>query len=344
MDLAFNRGEGCYLYTTDGTRYLDLVAGIAVNSIGHSHPMWVSAMQAQVARLAHVSNLYHIPEQAELAAKIASVAPGDLKRTLFVNSGAEANEGALKVAVRYTGRGKVLSALGGFHGRTAASLGATGQEVYRNSFEPLISDAFQYYEFGNCEQIKEMVGPDTAAVMVEPIQGEGGVRTASKEFFKTVRDVCTDRGALMISDEVQTGMGRTGAWFGIDNHDVVPDIITMAKGLGGGAPIGAVVTTDEIAAVMTPGTHGTTFGGNPLVCASGNAVFTVGGVTKAPDETWNLREKKVLTRFDAVSDSEGRISGTFAAADAAGGAFNGLTIVGSFPDFVPRWGMRIVVR
>lgn len=275
MDLAFTHGEGCYLYSTDGTRYLDLVAGIAVNAIGYSHPLWVSAMQAQVARLAHVSNLYHIPEQAELASRIASVAPGDLKRTLFVNSGAEANEGALKVAVRYTGRGKVLSALGGFHGRTAASLGATGQEVYRNSFEPLISDAFQYYEFGNCEQIKEMVGPDTAAVMVEPIQGEGGVRTASTEFFKTVRDVCTDRGALMIADEVQTGMGRTGKWFGIENHDVVPDIITMAKGLGGGAPIGAVVTTDEISAVMTPGTHGTTFGGNPLVCASGNAVFTV---------------------------------------------------------------------
>lgn len=275
MDLAFSKGQGCFLYTTDGTRYLDLVAGIAVNSIGHSHPLWVELMKEQIERLTHVSNLYHIPEQAELASKIASVAPGDLKRSLFVNSGAEANEGALKVAVRYTGRNKILSALGGFHGRTAAALGATGQEVYRNSFEPLISNAFEYYEYGNCEQIKEMVGPNTAAVMVEPIQGEGGVRTASQEFFKTVRDVCTDRGALMISDEVQTGMGRTGKWFGIENHGIVPDIMTLAKGLGGGAPIGAVVTTDELASTMTPGTHGTTFGGNPLVCASGNAVFKV---------------------------------------------------------------------
>ena len=275
MDLAFTHGEGCYLYSTDGTRYLDLVAGIAVNAIGYSHPLWVSAMQAQVARLAHVSNLYHIPEQAELASRIASVAPGDLKRTLFVNSGAEANEGALKVAVRYTGRDKVLSALNSFHGRTAAALGATGQPKYQDTFQALISGAFDYFDFGDLESVKAKMSKDVAAVMVEPIQGEGGVRTASKEFFKGVRDLCDDYGALMVVDEVQTGIGRTGQWYGIQNFDVVPDIITMAKGLGGGAPIGAVTTTDEISAVMVPGTHGTTFGGNPLVCASGNAVFDI---------------------------------------------------------------------
>lgn len=275
IDLSFTHGKGCYLYDDDGKEYLDLVAGIAVNAIGYSHPEWVKAMQEQVSRMAHVSNLYHVEEQANLAEKIASITPGNLDRTLFVNSGAEANEGALKVAVRYTGRKKVMSALNGFHGRTAAALGATGQTKYQASFEPLISDAFEYYDYGSPESVKKMIDKDVAAVIVEPIQGEGGVRTADKEFFKTIRDVCTDNGSLMIVDEVQTGIGRTGMWYGIQNFDVVPDIITMAKALGGGAPIGAVTTTYEISKVMTPGTHGTTFGGNPLVTASGCATLDI---------------------------------------------------------------------
>ena len=275
MDLSFTHGSGCYLYDTEGKEYLDLVAGIAVNSIGYSHPDWVKAMQEQVAKLIHVSNLYYVEEQAKLAEKIASITPVGMDHTLFVNSGAEANEGALKVAVRYTGKKKVMAALNGFHGRTAAALGATGQTKYQASFEPLISDAYQYYEYGNSESVKSMVSKDTAAIIVEPIQGEGGVRTAPKEFFKTIRDVCTDNGAMMIVDEVQTGLGRTGKWYGIQNFDVVPDIITMAKALGGGAPIGAVTTTEEISKVMTPGTHGTTFGGNPLVTASGCAVIDI---------------------------------------------------------------------
>ena len=274
-DLSFTHGEGCYLYDTEGKEYLDLIAGIAVNAVGYAHPKWVEAMQAQVSRMAHVSNLFHIEEQAVLAENIAGVTPGNLDRTLFVNSGAEANEGALKVAVRYTGRDKVLSALNSFHGRTAAALGATGQPKYQDTFQALISGAFDYFDFGDLESVKAKMSKDVAAVMVETIQGEGGVRTASKEFFKGVRDLCDDYGALMVVDEVQTGIGRTGQWYGIQNFDVVPDIITMAKGLGGGAPIGAVTTTDEISAVMVPGTHGTTFGGNPLVCASGNAVFDI---------------------------------------------------------------------
>ena len=274
-DLSFTHGKGCYLYDTKGKEYLDLIAGIAVNAVGYAHPKWVEAMQAQVSRMAHVSNLFHIEEQANLAENIAGVTPGNLDRTLFVNSGAEANEGALKVAVRYTGRDKVLSALNSFHGRTAAALGATGQPKYQDTFQALISGAFDYFDFGDLESVKAKMSKDVAAVMVETIQGEGGVRTASKEFFKGVRDLCDDYGALMVVDEVQTGIGRTGQWYGIQNFDVVPDIITMAKGLGGGAPIGAVTTTDEISAVMVPGTHGTTFGGNPLVCASGNAVFDI---------------------------------------------------------------------
>lgn len=268
IELSFERGEGAYLYDTEGKKYLDLVAGIAVNSIGYSHPKWVAAVQEQAANLVHVSNLYHVKEQALAAEAIASVTPKGMDRTLFVNSGAEANEGSLKVAVRYTGKKKVLSALNSFHGRTAAALGATGQTKYQDTFQTLISGCFDYFDYGSCESVKSAVDKDTAAVIVEPIQGEGGVKTVPGEFFKTVRDLCTDNGALMIVDEVQTGMGRTGKWFGIDNFGVVPDIMSLAKALGGGVPVGAVVTTDEISKVMTPGTHGTTFGGTPLVCTA----------------------------------------------------------------------------
>lgn len=275
QNIAFTHGKGCYLYDTEGNEYLDLVAGIAVNALGYAHPDWVKAVTEQAGRLVHTSNLYHVKEQAELAEKIASVSPGSLDRTLFVNSGAEANEGALKLAVRYTGRNRIISALNSFHGRTAASLGATGQTKYQNTFESLISGAYDYYDYGDEESVKSVIGKDTAALLVEPIQGEGGVVTAPKEFFRAVRDICTDNGTLMIVDEVQTGIGRTGKWFGIENYGVIPDVMTLAKGLGGGVPVGAVVTTEEISKTMTPGSHGTTFGGNPLVCAAGSAVIDV---------------------------------------------------------------------
>lgn len=275
IPLSFTHGKGCYLYDTDGREYLDLVAGIAVNALGYAHPDWVAAVQAQVARMTHVSNLYYVQEQADLAERVASITPGDLDRCLFVNSGAEANEGALKLAVRYTGRGRIMAAIDGFHGRTSAAMGATGQKSIQASFEPLIADAYDYFPFGDLEAVKEKMTRDTAALIVEPIQGESGVHTASAEFFKGVRDLCTDNGTMMIVDEVQTGIGRTGEWYGIQNFGVVPDIITMAKALGGGTPIGAVCSTDEISKVMTPGTHGTTFGGNPLVCAAGCAVLDI---------------------------------------------------------------------
>ena len=291
IDLCFTHGEGCYLYDTEGKKYLDLVAGIAVNSIGYSHPEWVKAMQEQVTKLIHVSNLYYVEEQAKLAEKIASITPAGLDRTLFVNSGAEANEGALKLAVKYTGKKKVMAALNGFHGRTSAALGATGQTKYQASFEPLISGAYEYYDYGDCESVKNMIDKDVAAVIVEPIQGEGGVKTAPKEFFKTIRDVCTDNGAMMIVDEVQTGIGRTGKWYGIQNFDVVPDIITMAKALGGGMPIGAVTSTEEISKVMTPGSHGTTFGGNPMVTASGCAVIDIMKKEKLVENSHDLGAK-----------------------------------------------------
>lgn len=290
-DIAFTKGENCYLYDTTGKKYLDTVAGIAVNSIGYSHPEWVKAMCGQVSRLVHVSNLFHIEEQAMLAQRLNDITPGSIRRTLFCNSGAEANEGALKTAVRYTKKHKVLSALNGFHGRTAASLGATGQTKYQSSFEPLISDAFHYYTFNDLESVKETICHDTAALLVECIQGEGGVVPATLEFMKGVRDLCTDNGTVMIVDEVQTGVGRTGKWWGFEHYGIVPDIITTAKGLGAGMPIGAVMTTDEIASVMTPGTHGTTFGGNPLVCASGCCVIDI------------IEKERLLDNVNTVSDA-----------------------------------------
>lgn len=275
IPLSFTHGQGCRLYGSDGKEYLDLVAGIAVNALGYAHPDVTRAIQEQASRMLHVSNLYYIQEQAELAERIASITPGELNRSLFCNSGAEANEGALKTAVRYTGRGKVMAALDGFHGRTSAAMGATGQESIQRSFEPLIAHSYEYFRFGDLESVKEMMDKDIAALIVEPVQGESGVHTADAEFFKGVRDLCTDNGTMMIVDEVQTGIGRTGEWYGIQNYGVVPDIITMAKALGGGTPIGAVTTTDEICSVMTPGTHGTTFGGNPLVCTAGCATIDV---------------------------------------------------------------------
>ena len=275
IELSFTHGEGCYLYGTDGKKYLDLVAGIAVNALGYAHPDWVKAVQDQAAKMAHISNLYYIEQQGELAERIASIAPGDIDHTLFVNSGAEANEAALKMAVKHTGRTKVMSALNAFHGRTSASLGATPQKKYQEGFEPLISHAYEYFPYGDAEAVKNMISKDVAAVLIEPIQGESGVITAKKEFFKAVRDLCTDHGAMMIVDEVQTGIGRTGEWYGIQNFGVVPDAITMAKALGGGVPIGAVSTTWEFASTLTPGTHGTTFGGSPLVCAAGCATLDI---------------------------------------------------------------------
>ena len=276
LDVAFEYGKGMYLYDAQGKEYMDLVAGIAVCSLGYSHPKWVKAMQEQVGKLIHVSNLYHVKEQAVAAEAVASITPGDLNKTLFVNSGAEANEAALKLAVRATGRKKILSALNSFHGRTAGSLAATGQTKYQDTFQTLMNlDSFRYYDYGDAESVKKLIDKDTAALIVEPIQGEGGVRTVDPEFFKAVRDLCTDNGALMIVDEVQTGIGRTGKWFGIENFGVVPDIISMAKALGAGVPIGAISTYDDLAKVMTPGSHGTTFGGNPLVTASVKATIDI---------------------------------------------------------------------
>ena len=251
-DICFSRGEREFLYDLQGNRYIDYVAGIAVNALGHNHPALVRAIAEQAQRMIHVSNLYYVKEQADLAEAVASIVPSPLGVSLFVNSGAEANEAALKLASKATGRKRFIACQNSFHGRTAGALSATGQVKYQVGFEPLLSQAFSFVPFNDPEALKAAVDRDTAAVMLEPLQGEGGVIAATPEFMKTARDVCSDTGALMIMDEVQTGMGRTGKWFGFQHFNVVPDMMTMAKALGGGVPIGALVSTREISKVFPP--------------------------------------------------------------------------------------------
>ena len=311
LDVAFEYGKGMYLYDDAGKEYLDLVAGIAVNVLGYAHPKWTAAMQEQVGKLVHVSNLYHIKEQALAAEAVASVAPKGLDRVLFVNSGAEANEAALKLAVRATGRKKVLSALNSFHGRTAGSLAATGQTKYQDTFQPLMNlENFKYYTYGDAESVKSLIDKDTAAFIVEPVQGEGGVKSADAEFFKTARDLCTDNGTVMIIDEVQTGFGRTGKWFGIQNFGVEPDVISMAKALGNGMPIGGIAAKEELAKALTPGTHGTTFGGNPLVTASAYTTINIMKEEKLVENSHDsgeyLKQQLSSIKSDEITEVRGR--------------------------------------
>jgi len=309
--ICFSHGQGEHLWDLEGERYTDYVAGIAVNCLGHAHPELVRAISEQASRIIHVSNLYQIKEQADLGEAMASIVPSPLGRSLFCNSGAEANEAALKLAVKHTGRGKVVACRNSFHGRTSATLSVTGQEKYQKGFEPLLSKNVDFVTFNSIEELKNKVDGNTAAVILEPVQGEGGVIPADREYFRAVRDLCTDSGALMIVDEVQTGMGRTGKWFGFQHFGVVPDIISLAKALGGGVPIGAIVTTPDIAKTFTPGTHGTTFGGNPLASAAANAVIRTMRrdklVERAADlgERWRSELRKISSNHPEVIDVRG---------------------------------------
>jgi len=231
--------------------------------------------------------------------------------SMFCNSGAEANESALKLAVKHTGRGKVVACRNSFHGRTSVTLSVTGQEKYHKGFEPLLSKNVKFIDYNSIEELKGAVDRNTAAVILEPIQGEGGVLPASQEYFRTVHDLCSEHGALMIVDEVQTGMGRTGKWFGFQHFGVVPDIISLAKGLGGGVPIGAIVTSTDIAKTFTPGSHGTTFGGNPLACVAASAVIRTmkkeGLVERAATlgESWMTDLKFIANDHQEISEVRG---------------------------------------
>lgn len=270
------RGEGCRLWDADGKEYLDFLGGVAVNNLGHCHPNVVAALQKQAAELIHCSNYYQIPQQIELAELLCSHSFAD--KAFFCNSGAEANEAAIKLARKYSRdkfgpeRYEIITAADSFHGRTMATVSATGQEKVQRFFDPLLH-GFKHVPFDDVAALEAAVTPATCAVMLEPIQGEGGINVPSPGYFQAVREVCDRHGLLLIFDEVQVGMGRTGTLFAYEHFGVMPDIMTLAKALAGGAPIGTMLAKDEYAAAFVPGTHGSTFGGNPLVCAA--AIATI---------------------------------------------------------------------
>ncbi|MEU3770810.1 acetylornithine transaminase [Amycolatopsis keratiniphila] len=270
--LTLVRGEGAKVWDADGKPYVDLLGGIAVNALGHAHPAVVAAVTEQIAKLGHTSNLYVNPVAVELAETLLDVAglSGNAK-VLFVNSGAEANEAALKIS-RLTGRTKIVACEGAFHGRTMGALTLTGQPSKRDAFEPLVPGV-THVPYGDVDALRAAVDTETAAVFLEPILGEAGVVPAPDGYLQAAREITKATGTLLVLDEVQTGIGRTGAWFAFQHTGIVPDVITLAKGLGGGLPIGAVIGVGEAGELVKPGQHGTTFGGNPVCCAAGLAVL-----------------------------------------------------------------------
>ena len=271
------KGEGCRLWDADGKEYLDFLAGVAVNNLGHCHPKVVAALQKQAAELIHCSNYYQIPQQIELAELLCTHSFAD--KAFFCNSGAEANEAAIKLARKYSRdkygpeRFEIITAAESFHGRTMATVSATGQEKVQRFFDPLLH-GFTHVPFNDVPALQAAITSNTCAIMLEPIQGEGGIIIPSMGYLKEVRELCSANGLLLILDEVQTGIGRTGKLFAHEHFGVVPDIMTLAKGLGGGGPIGAMLAAEEVAEAFTPGTHGSTFGGNPLMTATALAAVS----------------------------------------------------------------------
>jgi acetylornithine/N-succinyldiaminopimelate aminotransferase len=278
VDLAFERGEGAWLIATNGERYLDFTSGVAVNALGHAHPHLVAALQDQATKLWHMSNLFKSPDGERLAARLCEQSFADF--VFFCNSGAEAMEGLIKLVRHYhfskghPERYRIITFEGAFHGRTLATLAATGSAKYLEGFGPPM-DGFDQVPHGDIEAVKKAIGPHTAGILIEPVQGEGGVRSAPHSFFKALRDLCDQHGLLLAFDEVQTGMGRTGDLFAYKRVGVTPDVMSLAKALGGGFPIGAVLASADAAKGMAPGSHGSTFGGNPLAVAAANAVLDV---------------------------------------------------------------------
>jgi len=276
--LAFERGEGCWLVTGDGERYLDFAGGIAVNSLGHGHPHLVAALTDQAQKLWHVSNLYHIPGQERLGERLVETSFAD--KVFFTNSGAEALECAIKTARRWhyvngrPERFRIITFEGAFHGRTLATIAAGGQQKYLEGFGPKV-EGFDQVAFDDLDAAEKLIGPETAAILLEPVQGEGGVRPFPTASLKRLRELCDKHGLLLIFDEVQCGVGRTGKLYAHEWSGVSPDLMAIAKGIGGGFPVGACLATDNAAKGMTAGVHGTTFGGNPLAMAVGNAVLDV---------------------------------------------------------------------
>lgn len=278
QDIVFARGEGSWLLTQSGERYLDFGSGVAVNALGHAHPRLVAALTAQASKLWHTSNVYRVEGQERVAAKLCELTFAD--RVFFCNSGAEACEGAIKLARRYhfvsgnSERNRIITFHGAFHGRTLAALAAAGNDKYLEGFAPA-AGGFDTVPFGDHDALLAAVGPATAGILIEPVQGEGGVRAVPVQCLKGLRDLCDKHGLMLILDEVQTGVGRTGKLFAHELAGITPDIMAVAKGLGGGFPAGAILSTREAAKGMTPGTHGSTFGGNPLAMAVAAEVLEI---------------------------------------------------------------------
>ncbi|MDY6268986.1 MAG: aspartate aminotransferase family protein [Selenomonadaceae bacterium] len=273
--IVLDHGDGAYAYDIDGNKYLDFLGGIAVNVLGHAYPPLVRAISEQAGKMIHCSNLYYTQAQADAAAKLVKLS--GLGKAFFGNSGAEANEGAIKVARKYAHqtdpeKSQIITAWNSFHGRTIATLTATGQPHYHEGFGPL-PDGFDYVHYNDLAELESKMSDKTCAVLLETIQGEGGVYTPAPGYLEGVRALCDKYHALLIFDEIQAGIGRSGKFFAYEKYGVKPDIVTLAKGLAGGVPIGAFITTDEAASAMKPGDHGTTFGGNPLACAAANVVL-----------------------------------------------------------------------
>jgi acetylornithine/N-succinyldiaminopimelate aminotransferase len=308
-DIAFESGEGAWLIARGGERYLDFGAGIAVNALGHSHPHLVEALTQQAAKLWHTSNLYRIPEGERLAERLTQATFAE--KVFFTNSGAEALECAIKMARKYHAvnghpeRFRIITFEGAFHGRTLATIAAGGQKKYLDGFGPKV-DGFDQVPFGDHEALKSAIGPETAGILIEPIQGEGGIRSVPTQCLRGLRQLCDEQGLLLIFDEVQTGVGRTGKLFAHEWAGMSPDIMAIAKGIGGGFPMGACLATEEAAKGMTAGTHGTTFGGNPLAMAVGNAVLDV---VLAPGFLESVEQKslRLKQRLAELKDRHPRI-------------------------------------
>lgn len=277
--IVLDHGDGVYVYDTQGNKYIDFLGGIAVNVLGHNHKELVKAVADQAGKMIHCSNLYYTQVQADAAEKLVKLS--GLGKVFFGNSGAEANEGAIKIARKYAhsidaDKSQIISAIHSFHGRTIATLTATGQPKYHEGFGPLPA-GFDYVPYNDIEALEKLMSDKTAAVMLEPIQGEGGVHVPDVAYMQKVRQLCDKYNAVLIFDEIQSGMGRSGKFFAYENFGIKPDVVTLAKGLAGGVPIGAFIATDKVAAAFHAGDHGSTFGGNPLACAAANVVLDIVG-------------------------------------------------------------------
>ena len=304
--ISLVKGKGVIVYDADGKKYLDFLGGIATNLLGHAHPAIIKAVTKQISTLSHVSNFYMHPQVLQLAQSLQKMTGDKNSKVFFCNSGAEANEAAIKLS-RLTGRANIVAAQGAFHGRTMGAISLTGQPAKRDPFKPLLKK-IKHVPYGDVDALRRTVTSKTAMVILEPIMGEAGVVLPPKGYLKAAREICNETGALLVIDAVQTGMGRTGTWFGYEIEGITPDVITIAKGLGGGLPLGAMIALGRSSNLFKPGDHGSTFGGNPVACAAANATINViqsKGLLKSNVVLGNLL-KSELTKIPGISEVRGR--------------------------------------